>query len=300
MAFDVTLVDGETELSLRGRSWDASAFFVTELDLGFPTVREVVADAPGMDGALDDTALFGARAVTATLVVKDFDGDSVNVWLDRLRAMCAPAKRIRMVVDRDGWAAPRQAWLRSNTLTCLINKTSHIYAEANLAWSAPAGVLEATTATETVVVPLLGARGLALTPGDVGDEALSLTANDVPDVAIELTPGTGQNIATITNPGSLPARPTFVIAGYCRNPVIVQRETNTKLAFDLTVPAGAQVVVDTATRKITMDGQTVYQHVDWDVSRWFDLPEGVSSLGFDADDQSEGCLLNVSFYPRYL
>lgn len=300
MAFDVTLADGDTTLSLRGRSWDTSAFFVTELDLGFPTVREVVADAPGMDGSLDDTALFGARAVAATLVVKDFDGDSVNVWLDRLKAMCAPAKRVRMEIDRDGWDAPRRIWLRSNTLTCLINKTSHLYAEANLAWSAPSGVLEATAATEVEIVPLSGSGGLSLTSGDAGEPALSLTPNDSPDVALALTPGTGQNIGTITNVGTLPAIPTLTIVGPCVNPTIVAREDNIRIALNLTVPAGAQVVIDVAARTIQMDGQSVHANVDWESSRWFDLPEGASTVEFDTDDRGEGCVLLMSFHPRYL
>lgn len=300
MTLTATLIDGDNELSLTGGSWDNAALFLKELDLGFPEVREATSDNPGRDGVADDTALFGARAVTATVIAKDHDGVSVNTWLDRLRAMCAPAKRVRMVVTRDGWDTPRQVTLRSNTLSCLITRTSHVYAEADLAWSAPSGALEALTPTEAEIVPLLGARGLALTPGDAGDEALSLTANDVPDVAIELSPGTGQNITTVTNSGTLPALPEFVIVGYCRNPVITQRDTGKKLAFDMTIPAGAQVVVDSAARTITMGGQTVHQHVDWTVSTWFDLPVGATSVGFDTDDQAEGCLLSISFVPRYL
>ena len=46
---------------------DLAGYACTELDLGYPEVREVTANRAAADGAIDRTALFGSRAVSANV-----------------------------------------------------------------------------------------------------------------------------------------------------------------------------------------------------------------------------------------
>jgi Phage tail protein len=299
--FYANLIDGSTTLELRGDSWDTDPFFLRELDLGYPQGREVVTDAPGRDGTLDYTARFGSRTVTAHLYVRA-GGATINTNLDALRAICAPNRRVLMRVMRDGWDEPRQLWLRATQFSSVITKTSHVYAEANLSWVAPAGILESLTTVDTNVSPIFESVGLALIPGIPQTSiALILTPGDAGSTAIALTPGTGQNIQSVINPGSLPASPVFTITGPCTNPQIILRTTNQRIRFTgLAVQPGSSVVVDVANRKVTLGSSSVYASIDWGASRWFDIPLGASTIEFDTDSSNPGCNLFVSFTPKYL
>lgn len=300
--FYANLLDGSTELVLRGDTWDGDPFFLKEMDLGFPAPREVVADAAGRDGVTDYTSRFGARTVTAHLYVRA-GADSINANLDTLRAICAPDKRILMQVMREGWDAPRQIRLRATTFSCLITKTSHTYAEAQLSWTAAAGVLEGLTPVTTYVSPVFESSGFSFLPGTAGtSSAFSFTPGDADtSSAFSFLPGTGQNIQTITNPATLPSSPIFTIQGPCENPQVILRSSNVRLRFSgLSVPAGASVVIDVGARTILMGSTSVYSSVDWASSRWFDLPTGTSTIEFDTDSSDTGCILYVSLPLRYL
>lgn len=298
--FYANLIDGPTELVLRGDTWEGDPFFLRELDLGFPAPRDVVADAAGRDGVTDYTSRFGARTVTAHLYVRD-GAASINANLDALRAICAPNKRILMQVMREGWDNPRQLRLRASTFSCLITKTSHVYSEAQLSWSAPAGVLEGTVDVTTYISPAFETSGFWFTPGAAGASAFTFTPGAAGSTAFSFLPGTGQNIQTVVNPGSIPASPVFTIQGPCENPQVILRSENVRLRFSgLSVPAGTSVIIDVGARTIMAGSTSVYSRVDWGASRWFDIPEGTSTVEFDTDSSDTGCTLYVSFTPRYL
>lgn len=302
--FYANLIDGPTVLVLRGDSWEEDPFFLKELDLGFPAAREVVSDAAYRNGVLDYSEFFGARTVTAHLYVRAGSavGASINTNLDKLRGICAPNRRIVLEVMRDGWDSPRQIRLRATTFSCLINKTSHVYSEAQLSFTAPDGVLESTSEIVTYVSPIFESNGFAFTPGDPGDPAFTFTPGDpLTSDAFEFTPGTGQNIQSLTNPGNLPAPPVFKIQGPCVNPAVILRSANVRIQFTgLSVPTGGVVTIDAGARTITMGSTSVYSSGDWASSRWFDIPPGNSVIEFDTDGSGAGCTLYVSYTPRYL
>lgn len=306
MTLNVTLVDGSYSVDLNGGSWTTDPFFIRELDLGFPAPREVVQDAPSQDGQSDYTTLFGGRTITARLYVRP-GAYSINYQLDVLRSLCAPNKRLTMLIARDGWEGVRQVVVRGSAYACMINKVSNIYAEVDVSWTAPLGAFEATSLTSYDTFSNFESTGLPITSGSPGSTALPVVSGDMDvtgnadlgDEAIFTLSGTAANVQNITNPGTLPVAPTFVIQGPCTNPKIIDVSHRQRMSFVMTVNNGAQVIVDTANRKITYLGATGHQYVDWSASRWLTFPSGVTQVMFDTDSSGPGCVLTSTFRPRY-
>lgn len=296
------LYDNDTELNLRDTSWEEGGIFLITLDLGFPAPRDVVSDAPGRDGTLDFTSNFGARTVTAALKVKSTETTSLNAILDQLRELSTPGRRsLRMEVQRDGWDSPRNIWLRANQFSCVINKTSHISADVTLSWAGYNGDMVSTIPTEYNISPLFEAAGWLVPSGDVGSVVLTVPSGDPGSTAITVISGTGDNTQTINNSGSLPVAPTFIIQGPCDNPEIYNQTTGDKLKFlNYSIPAGLQVIVDTANRTATVSGSSVYSKIDQTHPPWWTLPKGDSTIQFNTDGSGDGCVLTVTFRTRYI
>lgn len=66
---------------------------------------------------------------------------------------------------------------------------------------------------------------------------------------------------TLTNTGTAPSAPTFILSGGFDAALITCLETGARVGFDRQVPVGSSVVIDTKVRRATIDGQS-------DVSRW--------------------------------
>lgn len=87
---------------------------------------------------------------------------------------------------------------------------------------------------------------------------------------------------TLTNTGKAPSAPTFILEGGFDTALITCLETGARIGLNRQVPVGSQVVIDTKTRRATIDGQS-------DVSRWLQyrewelIPPGASrTYQFDA------------------
>src|SRR5215831_18145121 len=79
-------------------------YFCTELDLGYPEVREVMSNKPDAAGADDRTNLFGARVVSANITAAASAGAVIDDVADSFAPYMDPAARpvLHYVLDRPG------------------------------------------------------------------------------------------------------------------------------------------------------------------------------------------------------
>ena len=82
----------------------AQGYFCTQLDLGFPTVRQVISDNPGRDGAQDRTQFMGPRVVSANITALAGAGASIDLVATSFAPYMSPAARpvLHYVLDRPG------------------------------------------------------------------------------------------------------------------------------------------------------------------------------------------------------
>lgn len=302
MRGSVTIRDGNTDLVLSGDDWEANPYFIApDFNLGFPTIREVVQDSPDMDGTLDYTTLFGSRSISGRVIVRAA-GTSINQRLDALLAALAPYKRVTVIIEREGWSTPRQIDARVGQYSCLITKSSHVYAEALISLVGPDGAFTSSEDLYTEVSPLFGTDALDVPRGAVGSAAWTVPSGDTTDPALVVLSGTGDNVGLVVNDGTLPVWPVFLIYGPCTNAGITLWSTSFRLVFEsgFVIPAGQVVEINTRTRKATMAGNTVYHKIDFGRSRWFQIPVGESNIQFDADNTDSGCKLVVQATRRYI
>lgn len=85
-----------------------TGIWLTDIDLGYPVIREVTQSNPGRNGEYDQTRFFGARAITLSLTVMqalDMSGtmQPASYWLEVLRAwMADPSNRFRLGFQMQG------------------------------------------------------------------------------------------------------------------------------------------------------------------------------------------------------
>jgi Phage tail protein len=100
----VELELGGTTLQLT----EAEGLVNNQLDLGWPTLRPVVADRPQVDGTVDTTDRFGARAISLVVTAVDTYGPAGTIartWkqnLARLTKLLGAAKRPTLHIRVDG------------------------------------------------------------------------------------------------------------------------------------------------------------------------------------------------------
>ena len=96
------LVLGASTLALEDTD---AGYYCTELNLGYPDVREVVENRPApLDGTVDRTALFGSRAVSANITGQSGHGMTADQIATLFAPWMLPAQRVQLhyVLDRPG------------------------------------------------------------------------------------------------------------------------------------------------------------------------------------------------------
>lgn len=88
----------------------------------------------------------------------------------------------------------------------------------------------------------------------------------------------------VTNNGNTSTSPTFEIEGPCINPSIQHLDTGAILAFNETLTTGQKLIVDVASRSVTVYRQNRYRTIAAG-SQWFDLDPGLNSLKFTTADE---------------
>jgi len=96
---------GELDLSCE------NGYIVTSLEIGFPTVREVLFEMAYMNGIWDETGYYGASAVSLGLAL-DGAKAPVQMLLDRLRAYLVPWRRPKLRYHPNGYSTAREITMR--------------------------------------------------------------------------------------------------------------------------------------------------------------------------------------------
>lgn len=110
-------------------------------------------------------------------------------------------------------------------------------------------------------------------------------------------PSSGGNLS-VTNSGTAPTPPTFLLHGYLRNPII--RLGDRQLTFEGEIAAGDTLYVNAADRTVLLDGTADRGNLlKFEETRWFDLPVGTSTVTLLAEDFGVGSGLDVQYRHAY-
>ena len=246
-----------------------AGYYCTELDLGYPEVREVMNARPDADGADDRTALFGARALSANIGAR-----GGNMTVDEIGALFAPymvpavRPELHYVLDRPG-TPERVCTVRASGYTWPI--TGARSREIQLGWVAADPVMRDPTEQSA------SAHSGSST---VGGRRYPLTFNRIYPAG-----GGSPTTGVISSPGDLEIRPLIRIFGPITNAHVTLQigdpfpttVTYYHLYFvtGFVIGAGQWVDVDAAAYTVLANSnpaQSVMDRIDWQRSSWPVLP----------------------------
>ena len=260
------LVMGTRTLELED---DAAGYAATELDLGFPEVREVVSPRPGADGVDDRTTLMGSRAISAN--VRALAGGTLKP--DEVATIFAPfmlpsaRPELHYVLDRAG-EPERMAVVRSSGYGWPL--TGAAKREVHLSWIAADPIMRdpATRSSSS-------RSGSTTIPG----RTYTFRPNRLYPVG-----GGAATTGEIQTPGDVPARPLFRIFGPITDPVLdvqVMDPLEPLAAYAISfvpgtrIDAGHWLDVDTDRRTALRDSDPLVSamaEIDWQDSTWPIIP----------------------------
>jgi hypothetical protein len=243
----------------------AGGWFCQSLDLGYPVVREVVANRPDQDGVDDRTQYMGSRVVTADITALAGAGAQIDAVAAQFARFMQPSARpvLHYILDRPG-AAERTLVLRGSGYTWPIAGPSQ--RDIQLQFVAADPVSRSPT--------MQTATAYAGAPG--GGRVYPLTFNRTYPAG-----GSSATTATITSGGDVAIRPTLRIYGPITAPEVNLFPFPAGPAFvvmflgSFHIDAGHFVDIDTAHKTAWTDGdptQSVLASIDWINSRWYPLP----------------------------
>jgi hypothetical protein len=272
------LEDGAHVLNLT----EANGWFVQQLDVGYPSVRQVADNRAGADGTYDSTAYFGSR--TVSLVLRAI-GDR-RVAFEQLSRFLRPITRPYLYYTVDG--VERRIQLRANSRSSAFVGSPGSQ-EFLAQWVAPDGVIEAST--ETVVV------AQATSGAEVG-RTYDLTF----DRSYAASSPVGS--VSVTNAGTTFAQDLQIqLFGPCTNPRIENLTTGEQLRFVTTLSSTQFLQINVRDKTVRLNalaGQNRYNTLDFAVSSWFELGPGVSLLRYNPDSSSVGAFARVSFRSSWI
>jgi Phage tail protein len=238
---------------------------ITEVDWGYPEIREVSDPRPQADGTIDRTAHFGARVVTLT-------GKLAIDWQSagrRQQAMNALAPFLRpgarpWLYSRFDDGRVRRILLRADQFSR--PQVANVQ-DVSLSFKSPTGVLEDENEQQVRVVPEVTSLG----------REYDLVFDRVYPFGL----GTG---VLATNAGPVSADWVARIFGPCRAPAIVNVSTGETVSLaGLSLAAGQFVEVDSRAHTVLADGRpdsSRWNTVDFVATTWWQLPPGTSTLRF--------------------
>jgi hypothetical protein len=249
---------------------EAAGYFCSALDLGAPTVREVIDNLPDADGAIDRTTYMGPRAVSADITALAGAGAVIDDVGRMFGPFMVPSARpvLHYVLD-DASADGLEHTLTVRPASYdwqLIGDQSR---DIHLAWIAADPVArDPNTRTATAWA------GSATIPG-----------RTYPLTFARVYPATGgsPSTATLHTDGDVPIQPQVRIWGPIGGPVVVftpPAGPTYRIAFLSTfmVAAGSYVDVDTRMHTAFYNGdpaQNQLVSIDWTANAWPVLSPGV-------------------------
>jgi hypothetical protein len=260
---------------------EANGWFVQSLDVGYPVVRQVVDNRADADGTYDSTQYFGAR--TVSMVVRAL-GDR-RAAFETLSKFLRPSTRPVLFFTVDG--TERQITLRPNARSAAFTGTPNSQ-EFLAQWVAPSGLIEAVS--DTVAVTQASSGGEAGRTYDLTFDRVYAATSPVGSVSV-------------TNSGTGFCCFRAELFGPCTNPTLENLTTGEQLRFVTTLTAGQWLEVNTRDRTVRLNGlvsQNRYNTLDFSVSKWFQIPPGVSLLRYSPDSITAGAFARVSFRSSWI
>lgn len=284
MLTQVKLVDGSREMPLRNRPGVAHV----GLDKGFPAVRAVEEEMPDDDGVTDNTARYGAAAVTLTLRLYQQGG--TRAVIDELASYCDPAMRPCLIVEDDEWPVARQVKLRADQMSAPIESGKGSIREVQVSWKAPHGVWEAA-AEEHLMIPV-----------DIPSSAgMSFPVN----FPMSFAPTSAGGAQATTNLGGSRSHLTARLYGPVTAPQLWNDTTGQVLAFTdvLALGAGEYVEVNTRERTAFLLGDiwtSRLNEVDYEISEWWQMQRGVNRIRYTGTNPGLGARAEIFYRPVWL
>jgi hypothetical protein len=248
----------------------AGGWFCTSLDLGWPTVRDVVTNRPDDDGVDDRTQYFGARAVTAEITTLAGAGARIDDVASSFAPFMVPSARptLHYVLDRSG-AAERTMVVRPAGYGWAVEGDSQ--RDIHLAFvAADPNVYDPT---QRMVNAYAGSTASSGRPYDLS------FSRQYP------TGGGSSTVGQIRSAGDLPVQPLLRIYGPIVAPQVTLRMYNgagTYLGqYLVAFSAGFQidvshwVEVDTNAKTAIRDsdpGQSCFSSLNFNITSWPVLP----------------------------
>lgn len=274
---------------------DLAGYACTELDLGYPEVREVMTNRPDLDGADDRTVLFGARAVAAT--IKARAGGTMTP--DEIATLFAPfmlpsvRPELHYVLDRPG-TPERMTTIRASGYAWPV--TGGRSREIHLGWIASDPAM--ADPAERSATAYAGSS--------------TATGRNYPLTHNRIYPpgGNSPSTATISSPGDVAIRPLFRIYGPITAPrlelaVSTGGTLEVRFVAGFIINAGQWVDVDAAARTVYANSDPtapVVDQIDWQASTWPVLPvaPAFTSMNLYGDSTAGVTQAEAIWHDRYL
>ena len=248
----------------------AAGYVCTELDLGFPEIRDQMTNRPDTHGVFDRTALAGSRAITAN--IKTLGGGGA-MTPDEISTLFAPAMlpalrpELHYVLERPG-NPERVVTVRAAGASWPISGSGA--REIQLSWVASDPWM--TDPTIRAATAYAGTGGVA-------------SGRQYPLAFPRIYPSGGGSPTTgvIQSHGDVPVRPLVRIYGPITDPVVAFQVADPadpgapapRLVFvaGVRIDPGNWIDVDTAAKTLTdHTGASVMSDLDWQDTLWPVLP----------------------------
>jgi hypothetical protein len=228
-------------------------WFMTELNLGYPEVRDVTNNRPDANGIDDRTQFFGARAVSASVTAVTWAGAQIDDVASRFAPVMIPTVRpvLHYVLDRPG-APERVLTLRAAGYAFVVDNPDS--RDIQLQWVASDPIVR--DPTQHSATAFTGASA-------GGGRRYNLAFNRVYPAG-----GGGPASASIFSAGDVPVRPLLRIFGPVTAPVVTFTPGAGVFAMlpTETISGGQFVEVDCAAKTAFLNGDrtlNVLTFVDW-------------------------------------
>ncbi|HEY2300784.1 MAG TPA: hypothetical protein VGH66_02770 [Acidimicrobiales bacterium] len=280
----------------------ANGFAIEQVDIGYPTPRDDTSAIPDRDGEWDDTAWFGARAVTINGTVVPSAYGSRSTVLDALAPFLAASARPTLTYQIDGDVAARYLRVRATALSA--PHSNPAVTAFQLAWRAPDPIAYGTAMNQVSLIPVSSLAGRTYTTPQ--GAAITATSGFTPPRYYPAISGALQVDAV--NLGALNSAPLIQISGVCSNPAMWNDTVGAVFvvgtdAQPLNLRAGEVLTIDTRARTVYLGGDpnnTRYNFVDFSQSVWWALIPGSNQLRFVPETAGTGATAVVTWQDAYL
>lgn len=243
---------------------DSNPHGVTSVDgLGSPSPRQDVHPRSRAHGSTDYTAYYSSRVISLSGFTYGATMSAANTSFDLLKAAMALGSDHTLKMLRIG---------QTDDETMVVRVASEL-----------AGIFAGASNVVKWSVDLLAADpriyGLT-TRTDVYDPTSSPGSGLMLPLVFPLEfVGSSSSHLTLTNQGNFNTPPVFTIEGPIVNPIL-DNDTTGKSFYTsgLTMSAGDSIVVDMASRLLTVGGVNRLDYVDAALSYWFELQPGINLI----------------------